>query len=169
MMLTRPSLLVVLASLAAPALFAQPSPQYNIKNSDPPIGSNIRRNITEGSHIPINKTYSEMSSEEREAVHRYYEKIETGDEPPFPTEGLRPVHSAVAKAQQKLLVTGKLVLLASVGPDGNVAEVKAIGSPSPEMVQAAASIVALTKFKPALCKGTPCKMDFPFIFNFKVE
>jgi outer membrane biosynthesis protein TonB len=110
-----------------------------------------------------------MSPEERDAIHRYYEKIETGDEPPFPAEGLRPVHGAVAKAQQKLLVTGQLILLASVGPDGNVTEVKAIGSPSPEMVQAAGSIVAFTKFKPALCKGKPCKMDFPFVFNFKVQ
>jgi len=168
-MLTHALRLVALASLTAPVCFAQPNPQYGIKDPSPPLGSNIRRNITEGSHVPINKTYSELSPEEREAVHRYYEKIETGDEPPFPAEGLQPIHSAVAKAQQKLLVTGQLVLIASVGPNGNVTEVKAIGRPSPEMVQAAGSIVALSKFKPALCKGQPCNMDFPFVFDFKVR
>ena len=77
--------------------------------------------------------------------------------------------SAIARAQQKLLVTGKLILVASVGPDGNVTEVKAIGSPSPEMTQAAASIVAVSKFKPAICKGQPCRMEFPFRFNFVVR
>ena len=164
-MLPRASMLLALAALTASACLAQPS-QYGIKDRDPPTGSHIRRNITEGSHIPIHKTYSELSPEEREAVHRYYEKIEPGDEPPFPAEGLRPIHSAVAAAQQKLLVTGQLVLVASVGPDGKVTEVKAIGSPSAEMVQAAGSIVALSKFKPARCSGQPCKMDYPFVFNF---
>ena len=168
-MLTRASMLLAIAGLVVPACFAQMSPQYGIKDRDPPIGSNIRRNITEGSHIPINKKYSEMSAEEKEAVRRYYEVMETDDEPPFPAEGLRPIHDAVAKAQQKLLVTGRLVLVASVGPDGNVTDVKAIGSPSSEMVQAAGSIVVLSKFKPALCKGQACKMDYPFIFNFKVR
>ena len=168
-MVIRFLLLLALGGVATPPLWAQPSPQYNIKDRDPPTGSNIRRNITEGSRIPINRTYGEMSPEEKEAVHSYYEKIETGDEPPFPAEGLRPVHDAIAKAQQTLLVTGQLMLVASVGPDGKVTEVKAIGSPSREMVQAAGSIVALTRFKPALCKGTPCKMDFPFLFNFKVQ
>jgi hypothetical protein len=84
---TRLLLLLALASLATSSLLAQPNPQYNIKDRDPPTGSNIRRNITEGSRIPINKTYGEMSPEEREAI----------------------------------------------------------------------------------CKGTPCKMDFPFVFNFKVQ
>ena len=167
-MLCRALMLIALAGLAAPACFAQSS-QYGIKEADPRTGSNIRRNIAEGSRIPINKRYSELSSEEKEAVNRYYEKIEPGDEPPFPVEGLRPIHSAVAAAQQKLLVSGQLVLVASVGPDGNVTEVKAIGSPSVEMVQTAGSIVALSKFKPARCNGQPCKMDFPFVFDFAVR
>ena len=169
MMLRRALRVIALAGLVAQACFAQTNPQYGIKDPNPPIGSNIRRNITEGSRIPINKTYGELSPEEKEAVHRYYEVIETGDEPPFPAKGLGPIHDAVAKVQQKLLVTGQLLLVASVGPDGNVTEVKAIGSPSPEMVQAAGSIVALSKFKPALCKGQPCRMDFPFFFNFKLR
>src|SRR5687768_14386837 len=104
----RALMLVALVGLAASVCFAQSS-QYDIKDRDPPTGSNIRRNITEGSRIPINKTYSELSPEEKEAINRYYEKIEPGDEPPFPAEGLRPIHNAVAAAQQTLLVTGQLV------------------------------------------------------------
>ena len=50
-----------------------------------------------------------------------------------------------------------------------MSEVKAIGSPSPEMAKAAASIILLSKFKPAVCKGEPCKMEFPFTFKFVVE
>ena len=62
-----------------------------------------------------------------------------------------------------------MVLVASVATDGTVSEVKAIGSPSPEMAKAAASIILLSKFKPAVCKGEPCKMEFPFTFKFVVE
>jgi hypothetical protein len=47
-----------------------------------------------------------------------------------------------------------------------LSEVKAIGSPSPEMTQFAASVLLLTKFKPAICGGQPCKMDYPFRFAF---
>jgi hypothetical protein len=168
--LIRPPYLLLLAILGAvPALLAQPNPQYGIREREPPTGSSISRSIVEGSKIPINKTFGEMSPEEREAVHRYYEKIEPGDEPPFPAAGLRPVYETVAQIQRTLQVTGELMLFATVGPDGNVTEVKAFGSPSPEMVQAAGSIVALTKFKPAICKGQPCKMDFPFVFNFELR
>ena len=158
------------ALLVAPICFAQTSsPQYGIKDAVAPLGSNIKRYVTEGSQIPINKTYGELSLEEKMSVNRYYEKIEPGDEPPFPSEGLRPIQSAIAKVQSRLLVTGELILVVSVGADGNATEVKAVGSPSPEMTQAAASIILLTKYKPAICKGQPCKMDYPFRFNFVVR
>lgn len=48
-----------------------------------------------------------------------------------------------------------------VGADGKVTEVKAIGSPGAEMVQYAGAVLILTKFKPAVCSGRPCRMEFP--------
>ena len=171
-MYLRASQFLASASLALSALTcsAQSStPQYGVKEVEAPAGSNIKRYVTSGSHIPINRTYQELSPEEKSAVNTYYEKVEPGDEPPFPLEGLRPIHEAIGKVQQRLLVTGRLILVVSVGADGIPIDVRAVGSPSPAMTKAAASIILLSKFKPALCKGEPCRMEFPFSFAFEVR
>jgi hypothetical protein len=145
------------------------NPEYSIKFENPPIGSHIRRDAMRGSPIPINRSYHELTPEQRAIVHRWYESIAPGDEPPFPLDGLKPVHDAIRKVQTKLLVAGELFLIATVEANGEVAQVKAIGSPGPEMTKFASTIVLLTKFKPAVCAGRPCKMDFPLWYVFRVE
>lgn len=85
---------------------------------------------------------------------------------PFPAKGLKPVHTAMYKGQQKLGVEGELHLLATVDAQGNVEEVKTYDSPSPEMTQYAAAVVLGTKFKPAICSDMPCRMDFRFSYQF---
>ncbi len=157
--------IALLASCAAP----QVNSQYGIKFKDPPIGSHIRRYAVSPQSIPINKSYAELLAAERSKLHEWWERIPEGDEPPFPIEGLKPIYEAVSKAQAKLLVSGDLFLIATVEPDGQVAEVKAIGSPSPEMTKFAAAVLVLTKFKPAVCSGHPCRMEFPLSGKFRVE
>lgn len=98
-----------------------------------------------------------------------WESIPDGDEPPFPLFGLKPVHQKVAAAQNRLLVEGPLVLVASVDATGEVTEIKAIGSPSQEMTMQVAGILYDTKFKPARCSGQPCAMQYPFSFRFTVR
>jgi hypothetical protein len=61
------------------------------------------------------------------------------------------------------------MLIATVEANGEVSSVKAIGSPSPEMTKFASTILLLTKFKPAICSGHPCRMDFPLWYEFQVE
>jgi hypothetical protein len=146
-----------------------PSPQYGIKHEDPPIGSNIRRYAVSPSPIPINRSYAELNGAERSVLHGWWERIPDGDEPPFPMEGLRPIHEAMRQAQYSLVVTGELFLVATVEPDGQVSAVKTIGSPTAEMTKFAATLLILTKFKPALCSGRPCRMDFPLHYLFRVE
>jgi hypothetical protein len=164
------ALLVLLAACGAtPPTSSQPlKPEYTIRADDPPVGSRIKRVEVSGSALPINKRYHELTPAEKTILHGYYESIATGDEPPFPAEGLRPIHDAIRRAQAKLLVRGELLLIVEVSSTGLPTEVKAIGAPSPEMVQFAASVLLLTKFKPAVCGGTPCKMQFPFRYSFSV-
>lgn len=119
--------------------------------------------------IPLNKRYNELSVEERVILHKAWEGIPDGDEPPFPTNGLRPIYKAVIDAQSKLGVEGELHLIATVDARGDVVEVKAYGSPSPEITQFAATVILKTKFKPAVCGGQPCRMDFPFRYRFVLE
>lgn len=169
---TARALAAVLALAAGSALLpshAQSDAQYRLRESEPRTGTHIPREISRGSRLPINKRYEELSPDDKAALNSVYEDMGPGDEPPFPAEGLRPLHQAIAGAQQRLLVTGALTLVATVAPDGRVDAVKAIGSPSPEMTRTASTILLLTRFKPALCKGSPCKMDYAFHFVFGRE
>jgi hypothetical protein len=167
--ITRRLVAACIALLTISCLAQTPKPEYGIREAEPRTGSAIRRYEVEGSRIAINKRYSELSTEEKASLNQYYEMVEPGDEPPFPSDGLKPIHEAIRKGQGRLLVVGELILLATVSAAGEVIEVKAIGSPSPEMTKFAASVLLLTKFKPALCQGQPCKMDYPFRFVFHVR
>ena len=159
---------VILASIWSSGVKAQ-TPEYGIKDDRPAPGSALRPYAVKGSALPINKTYEQLSAEEKQAINNWYEYIAPGDEPPFPLEGLRPIYDALRKAQAKLLVNGELYIFATVDATGQVTSTKIIGNPSPEMTNFAASLLLLTKFKPAVCGGKPCVMDFPLRQMFVVR
>ncbi len=159
---------LLLASAWCSGVKAQTS-EYGIKADRPATGSAIRPYAVHGSAIPLNKSYGQLTAEEKQAFNRWYEHVEPGDEPPFPLEGLRPIYDALRKAQAKLLVEGELYIFATVDVNGQVTSTKIIGNPSPEMSKFAASLLLLTKFKPAVCGGKPCIMDFPLRQRFVVQ
>ncbi|QTN21497.1 hypothetical protein HZ992_15025 [Rhizobacter sp. AJA081-3] len=165
--------LVALSTLVfAAAWFSEvkaQTPEYGIKDDRPAAGSAIRPYAVRGSAIPIDKTYEELTPEEKQVVNTWYEHIPPGDEPPFPLEGLRPIYAALSKAQAKLMAQGELYIFATVDAKGQVTSTKIIGNPSPEMTKFAASLLLLTKFKPAVCGGAPCIMDFPLRHMFIVN
>ncbi|MGZ5181167.1 MAG: hypothetical protein ACXWC6_07505 [Ramlibacter sp.] len=163
------SLLAALVLTSGAAHSQSEPPAFGIKEPEPRVGSNIRKYVSRGSMLPINRRYDQLTAEEKAHLLAVYESMGPDDEPPFPAEGLRPIHEAIQKAQQSLLVRGDLLMFATVGADGNVAEVKTIRSPDAQMAAVAAKVLFLTRFKPALCKGQPCRMDYPFSFHFRVD
>ncbi len=50
-----------------------------------------------------------------------------------------------------------------------VTKVEAYEVPDPELAKFAASGLLLTKFKPAICKGAPCKMQYPLMLRLEVR
>jgi hypothetical protein len=144
---------------------AQSKWTYSLR-PDPSIAAG-QPELTTGSRVPLNKRYEAFSPEERAALHSMWEGIAPGDEPPFPLNGLRPIHEAFYKAQTKLRAEGLLTLIANVSPTGEVTEVTTLGSPSPEMTQFAAQVMFLTKFKPAKCGAQACSMQYPIRFEFR--
>lgn len=136
------------------------TPQYSIR-AEEHTSSMIRRRAAYGSVLPLNRTYAELNADEKAILHGWYESMPPGDEPPFPAAGLKPIYEALINGQDRFAAQGELFLIASVGADGKVTEVKAIGSPGAEMVQFAGAVLILTKFKPAVCSGRPCRMEFP--------
>lgn len=147
---------------------AQVRPDYSIREDQPRTGSHIRQEVARAS-IPINLTYEQLSPDDRSALHANYESIAEGDEPPFPLEGLRALIDPIQRAQEKLLARGELFLVATIGPDGKAQKVLSYRSPSPEMTNFAAHALMLTAFKPAICSGNACTMDFPLRMTFRVE
>lgn len=160
---------IVGLSIGSTCLAQESKPEYTIKEDQPPTGTRIRHNRLEMSEIALNQPYHKLSDRERAKVHSWWEAIPEGDEPPFPIKGLKPIYAGILKAQEVLAVEGKLILIATVDTNGEVVQVKAISSPSQEMTEFAASLVGTTKFKPAVCSGKPCKMDFPLEFDFVIK
>ena len=164
------SIAVVLGNGIAASCMAQSAPtDYTIREDEPHHSALILNTRMRTDSVAINKRYHELSAQDRARLHSWWQSIPEGDEPPFPANGLKSIHSAMLKAQDMLSVEGDLYLVATVDSNGDVIQVKTVGSPSAEMTKFAASVVGLTKFKPAICGGKPCQMDFPFSYKFTLE
>lgn len=155
-------------AILMPASAQQPAEaaRYSIKQDEPSTGSHLKRDITT-SRLPVNKRYEELTREEREIFRSQYEHLAEADEPPFPANGLSGMYKALADAQQKLLVTGNLVMHVDVDSQGQGTAVTVIESPDPKLTQFAASVLLMERYKPAVCSGVPCKMQFPLSIQFK--
>ena len=146
------------------------NPEFSIREQAPRTGSLIRRDVAWSIKIPINRTYQELSDQEKATIRSNYESMPLDDEPPFPEAGLKPVMDAIHKGQAKRLAQGELRFLVTVGPDGAARDVTAYGTvDDAKMTNFAASVLMLTKYKPALCNGTPCTMQFPFRIKLSVR
>ena len=143
--------------------------RYSLKQEAPDIGSHILRDIVSNGLIPVNRRYAELTPEQQGLLKSQYESMADGDEPPFPADGLASIYNPIAKGQQKLLVRGTLELHVEISPNGEATAVKVFRSPDPEMTRFAAAVLMATKYKPAICSGSPCQMSFPFVVNLAVR
>ena len=148
---------------------AQPRPEYGIREDQPRTGSMIRRQMVGPTAVSVNLSWEQLPPGDRAKFKENYEAMPPGDEPPFPTGGLKAILDPVRKAQSKLLVTGDLFLVAKIDPTGVAEEIAVYGSPSPEMTKFASQVLLLAKFKPAVCSGQPCAMEFPLRMHFRTE
>jgi len=156
------------ACQANPAAYERPPlARYSIKQDVPSTGSTIRREIVIGGIVPFDKPYSELTVEQQRILKSQYERMGDADEPPFPVNGLRPIYLMLASGQQDLRVNGPLTIFVGVDSQGRATKVSVFQSPNPEMTKFAASVLLLEKYKPAVCNGIPCPMEFPFRITFE--
>jgi hypothetical protein len=144
-------------------------PEYGIKERAPTTGSLIRKFEVLPGDIPLNLSWEQLSPQDRARFQGNYERMAPGDEPPFPIGGLRTLYGPLAKANRKLQVTGDLFVVATVDATGETTEVRIINQPGSEMGTFAGQLLLLAKFKPAVCQGKPCQMDFPLRFTFLLD
>ena len=164
------ALAAVMAACCTAAVAQEETPEavYRIKD-ETHLGSNIPRTVVVATVVPINLRYSQFTEAHKAALRSLYESMPPDDEPPFPADGLKPLYDALWRVHHKLLVRGELSLVATVLPDGTVSQVQALQSPDPELTRAAASLLMATPFKPAVCHGQPCRMDYPLRMRFTVK
>jgi len=158
--------LSVVLSVSCMTLFPVPGhcdeSDYGLRGGEPQTGSNVRKYLVKGIRVPMKKHYEQLTAEEKAVVIASYEHIDAGDEPPFPADGLRPIYVAILKLQEKLREPGHVTAVVTVDATGNPTSVASSGSANPEMANFVDSVLMLTRFKPAVCAGKPCQMDYPF-------
>jgi hypothetical protein len=162
--------LVAFCLLATPGKFALASdkelPNYSLRDDYPSTGSNMKRFVVGGAIVPFDKRYSDLSVDEKAVLKAQYSTVGPDDEPPFPADGLLPIYRAVAEGQRKLQVAGSMALLVDVDSLGEATSVSVLKQGDPDMVNLVAAVLMREKYKPAICNGKPCNMQFPIRFDF---
>ena len=147
----------------APSSATAVAPTRYYNESTQSTGTILKKDIRWESKIPLNKTYGELTPEQKAELHKMYETLKPGDEPPFPAEGIKPIFSAVKKAQRVLKARGQLDMKVTVGPDGKAIKVEDFGTVrTGQMTEITQQVLLLTPYKPAICNGQPCTMQFRF-------
>lgn len=145
-----------------------PAERYAMKRDDPLTGSHLTANAVT-SAVPFDKSYAELTPAQQAIVKQPYLTLEEGDEPPYPVNGLKQIFDWIRKAQDQVKVVGDLRLDVLVGKDGNPLSVTTVGTPSPEIAKFATLVLSKEKYKPAVCRGEPCEMVFPFRMKFTMK
>jgi hypothetical protein len=146
----------------------QQAPTRTYSSSTQSTGTILRKGIRWESKIPLNKTYAELTPKQKEILHSQYENIAPGDEPPFPEKGIKPIFNAISNAQHILQARGDLNMTVTVGPDGKATQVEDFSNVhNAQMREALQNALMLTKYKPAVCGGAPCTMQFKFTQSLK--
>lgn len=118
------------------------------------------------SALPLNRRYAELDDAEKAALRSDYEGMPAGDEPPFPAQGLLPVFVAIKEGMDKLGALGAMTLVADVDGEGRVRHVDSFGKVDPDFARFASRVLAATPFKPGVCAGKPCNMQYVLRMSF---
>ena len=162
------ALLLLAASATSACAADDERPRYSLKEDDAAhMGTRVRNEIARGGIIPFDRRYEELTNAQREYLKSQYESMGANDEPPFPVNGLASIYKVVAKGQQKFLVTGDMSLAVEVNGQGEATSVSIFKSPDAELTKFVASVLMFQKYKPAVCNGSPCTMQFPFRVKFE--
>src|SRR5215831_14406920 len=151
-----------------PRSYTATAPTRATNASTQSTGTIIKKDIRWNSKVPLDATYGELNDAQKAELHSMYEKLEPGDEPPYPLEGMKPIFSAIKKAQRVLQARGELNMVVNVDAEGKATTVEDRGNVyNAQMTELAQQVLLLTKYKPAVCKGQPCAMQFRFTQSLK--
>lgn len=141
---------------------ADTRPKYRLKTDHPSIGSRIRDDFATGSSYPLDRPYGRFTDQEKSNLRSEYEEMLASDEPPFPVHGMAPLIEEISIITGRLRMEGVVHIHVTVDSTGNATKVALVKHPNIETAKAVAYVLVKAKYKPAVCSGQPCTMDFPF-------
>jgi hypothetical protein len=119
--------------------------------------------------LPYDRSYEQLSLEQKAALRAEYDSVGPKDEPPYPKYGLSDVADAVARMPRREPLEGEVILTVRVDERGVAQSVSIYKTPDAKLSNVVAATLTRTKFKPGLCEGRPCAMDYVFKYYFKVS
>lgn len=121
---------------------------------------------TSTSLTPYTGDYAGLTAAEKAIVHAPY-LLDENDEPPYPEDGTKSIHNAMAKLRKAYPVSGPLLMRVKVDAEGKAIEVSAPATPDEKVMQYGAAVLMKTKYKPARCGGKPCEMNYVYSTNLE--
>ncbi len=147
-----------------------PAPKkYSLKALDSTFATPYSPKMATNSLIPFDKTYAELSNEEKRLVRSQYEGMGELDEPPFPKNGLAPLYRAVADGQQRRLAEGDLSIIVDIDSTGQATKAAVYKTPDAALANYVAGVLLKHPYKPGVCDGKPCSMAYPFRVKLRTE
>jgi hypothetical protein len=117
--------------------------------------------------LPYDRAYEQLSPEQKTVLRAEYDSVGPKDEPPYPKYGLSEVADAVARMPVRAPIDGEVVLTVRVDERGDAKSVSVYKTPDAKLSNLVAATLTRIKFKPGLCEGRPCAMDYVFKYHFK--
>jgi hypothetical protein len=116
---------------------------------------------------PMDKSYSQMTKSQQQGIRDEYPLLHDTDEPPYLTRGPQSSVDRITRFHSaEDLPGGLLDIRAQIDANGNATAFYVISSPDPKLSNFVASMLMKEKFKPGVCAGQPCTMEFHYSMNF---
>lgn len=141
-----------------------PRKQFELRVEE--TGTRFGRAAMTSSGLPLNRRYADLDANEKAIVRANYEGMPEADEPPFPADGLLPVMTTLHIGAERGFPKGKMAIVVDVDSTGKVQHAQSYGKVDADFSRFAASVLARTPFKPAVCAGQPCAMQYVMRIEF---
>lgn len=145
------------------------SPQAAPRIGAPRSAPLIRRDMHGVASPALNKRYALLSEQEKRAAREEYDGMMPGDEPPFALHGLGHIRQLLLLVKDNAAEQGRLSMVVKVNSRGEVSAIEVLRSPSKLVTTIAARALMAEKFKPGICRGVPCAMEFAYRVNLSGE
>lgn len=115
------------------------------------------------------RSYQQLTAAEKDRLHQLYESIPPGDEPPYPLQGVWSYSDPLGEIALRRQLVGSLTVLLDIDSGGQVIGLNLLAAPEGAPWTAIEQILKAIPFKPAVCSGQACAMQYLVQMDFSME